>query len=52
MVEENVKEVKIKTIAILPNTHAKLMSIKKELNIKKMEELIDKLATEYEQNRK
>lgn len=52
MVEENVKEVKIKTIAILPSTHARLISIKKELNIKKMEELIDKLATEYEQNRK
>lgn len=45
-------EKEIKTIAILPTTHAKLISIKNELKIKKMKEVIDKLVTEYEQNRK
>jgi len=48
----DVKEVKIKTIAISPKTHAVLVSIKNELKVHTMQELIDKLATEYEQNRK
>jgi hypothetical protein len=52
MVEENVKEPIIKTIAILPVTHAKLMSIKTELKIIKMNELIEKLIKEFEENRK
>jgi len=52
MEEENVKEIKIKTVAMLPKTHAKLVSIKTELKLSTMEEVIDKLATEYEQNRK
>ena len=46
------KEVSVKTIALEPKTHAKIVAIKKELNIRKMNDVIDKLATEYEQNRK
>jgi len=49
---EEVKEVNIKTVAISPKTHARLMDLKGELKIKKMNELLDKLITEYEQNRK
>jgi hypothetical protein len=52
MVEENLKEATVKTIAISPKSHASLIALKNELKIKKMDELIIKLVTEYEQNRK
>ena len=50
MVEENV--IKGKSVALSAKTHERLMSLKSELKIKKMDELLDKLVTEYEQNRK
>jgi len=50
MVEENL--VKGKSVALSVKTHTRLMDLKGTLKIKKMDELLDKLITEYEQNRK
>jgi len=51
MVEENVVE-KGKSVALTAKTHARLIDLKSELKITKMDALLDKLITEYEQNRK
>ena len=51
MVEENVV-VKGKSVALTAKTHARLIALKDELKIIKMDTLLDKLVTEYEQNRK
>ena len=43
---------KIKTMAVSPEVHAKFMELKKVLNAESASVLVDKLITEYEENRK
>jgi len=44
-------EVKIKTVAMSPTTHKKLVDLKKTLKIKSVGTLIEKLVDEYHEVR-
>jgi len=46
------KEPKIKTVALSPAAHAKLIALQKELKTKSIGILIEKLVDEYEEVRK
>jgi len=52
MENEIQKEIKIKTVALSPATHAKLMDLQKELKTKSASILIEKLVDEYIEVRK
>ena len=52
MENTDIKEIKIKTIALSPETHKKVIDLKKTLKAKSVGALIEKLVDEYAEVRK